>query len=301
MKKQVIMTVGAPGSGKSTWATEQAKDKKVKTIVLCRDDFRAMFFGGEYKYSRANEKLVMTSMLTSLTNAIYDESVQRIIIADTNLNLDTRTDFCKAVDVFKTQEIEVSYKIFDVPWTTLVERNKVRGNKSVPIDVLRSMYKNMQIYLFKHKQYVPDESKPKAIIVDIDGTIADNSSRHAFAYDRLGEDKPIQKIIDLVKMYEASGHEIICVSGRNAGNKEFNRCYHRLTSDWLIHHEVPYDSLHMRAWDDFRKDDIVKEEIFWDKIADKYNVVLALDDRAQVVELWRRIGVSCLQVAHGDF
>ncbi len=56
-----------------------------------------------------------------------------------------------------------------------------------------------------------------------------------------------------------------------------------------------------RKHGDSRKDDVVKEEIFWDRIADRYNVKLAVDDRAQVVEMWRRIGVECWQVAHGDF
>ena len=188
-----------------------------------------------------------------------------------------------------------------MPWATLVQRNNKRGIKAVPIDVLRSMYKNMQKYLGKHSEYVPDTSKPKAIIVDLDGTIANNDHRNAFEYHKIPNDKPIEKIVDLVKMYSDFGHDIICVSGRNAGNKEDHKKFHRLTKQWLDDNNIPWYSLHMRDWNDYRKDDIVKEEIFWEKIADKYNVVLALDDRSQVVEMWRRIGVTCLQVAHGDF
>ena len=40
-----------------------------------------------------------------------------------------------------------------------------------------------------------------------------------------------------------------------------------------------------------RKDTTVKEEIFWDSIADKYNVVAVIDDRPSVVRMWYDIGI----------
>lgn len=55
----------------------------------------------------------------------------------------------------------------------------------------------------------------------------------------------------------------------------------------------------VKSFVDNRKDDIVKEEIFWDKIAENYNVECAFDDR--VMEMWRRIGVNCLQCDFGEF
>ena len=36
-------------------------------------------------------------------------------------------------------------------------------------------------------------------------------------------------------------------------------------------------------------------------IKDKYQVDYVLDDRNQVVEMWRSLGLTCLQVADGDF
>jgi hypothetical protein len=57
----------------------------------------------------------------------------------------------------------------------------------------------------------------------------------------------------------------------------------------------------MRKTSDMRKDAVVKEEIYNENILDKYNVLLVLDDRNQVVDFWRSKGLTCFQVAPGDF
>ena len=73
------------------------------------------------------------------------------------------------------------------------------------------------------------------------------------------------------------------------------------TEKWLEDKEVEYVALFMRPEGDHRKDNIVKEEIFNNHIRNKYNVIFVLDDRNQVVEMWRSLGLKCLQVADGDF
>ena len=57
----------------------------------------------------------------------------------------------------------------------------------------------------------------------------------------------------------------------------------------------------MREEGDRRKDNIVKYEIFNKFIRDKYCVNYVLDDRNQVVEMWRKLGLRTLQVADGNF
>ena len=59
--------------------------------------------------------------------------------------------------------------------------------------------------------------------------------------------------------------------------------------------------LHMRKTGDSRKDCIVKKEIFDAEIKDKYYIEFILDDRDQVVKMWRSMGLTCLQVADGNF
>ena len=58
----------------------------------------------------------------------------------------------------------------------------------------------------------------------------------------------------------------------------------------------------MRKTEDVRKDAIVKKEFFDTHIRDKYFVKYVLDDRNQVVDMWRlELGLACLQVNYGDF
>ncbi|HEX8348187.1 MAG TPA: 5'-hydroxyl kinase, partial [Actinoplanes sp.] len=59
--------------------------------------------------------------------------------------------------------------------------------------------------------------------------------------------------------------------------------------------------LHMRPEGDPRRDDHVKAELFDKHIRDRYRVVAVLDDRDQVVRMWRRMGLPTFQVAEGDF
>jgi hypothetical protein len=59
--------------------------------------------------------------------------------------------------------------------------------------------------------------------------------------------------------------------------------------------------LFMRKTGDIRSDDIVKREIYETHIKPEWNVVCVLDDRQRVVDMWREIGLTCLQVDYGDF
>ena len=57
----------------------------------------------------------------------------------------------------------------------------------------------------------------------------------------------------------------------------------------------------MRPENDNRQDSIVKREIFEQYIKGVYDIEFVLDDRNQVVEMWRSLGLKCLQVQEGDF
>ena len=73
------------------------------------------------------------------------------------------------------------------------------------------------------------------------------------------------------------------------------------TERWLQANNIRYSELHMRAEGDQRKDSIVKRELFDAHVRGKWNVSFVLDDRQQVVDMWRGLGLVCLQVAPGDF
>jgi len=57
----------------------------------------------------------------------------------------------------------------------------------------------------------------------------------------------------------------------------------------------------MRQAGDKRRDSIVKLELFDRHVRDYYDIAFVLDDRQQVVDAWRVIGLTVFQVAPGDF
>jgi hypothetical protein len=57
----------------------------------------------------------------------------------------------------------------------------------------------------------------------------------------------------------------------------------------------------MRPKNDYRKDSLIKEEIYVNNIKNKYNVIAVYDDRDQVVKKWRELGIKCFQVDYGNF
>lgn len=64
------------------------------------------------------------------------------------------------------------------------------------------------------------------------------------------------------------------------------------TIDWLYDNGIHFKELHMRPKDDIRKDAIVKQEIYDNHIKGKYEVLFILDDRQQVVDMWRENGLN---------
>lgn len=137
--------------------------------------------------------------------------------------------------------------------------------------------------------------KPKIIIVDIDGTIADKGTRDPYDWSRVGEDQPINLVISNIRALRNNVDGIIFLSGRS------DECRWQ-TEMWLEHHALPRPwDLFMRKAGDYRADVIVKEEIYQENVEPFYEVVLVLDDRNSVVDMWRRKGLLTYQVAFGDF
>jgi hypothetical protein len=145
------------------------------------------------------------------------------------------------------------------------------------------------------KHYEPPVGVPDAFLVDIDGTVALMAGRSPYDESRVGEDRPNEPVIRVVRALHAAGYRIVFCSGRT------DACSGD-TAAWLDEHVgVPYEALHMRSAGDQRKDSIVKAEIFEEHIRHAYRVVGVLDDRMQVVRMWRALGLTVLQVAEGDF
>ena len=147
-------------------------------------------------------------------------------------------------------------------------------------------------------------TKPKAIIVDIDGTLSDvtHRLRHIEGttknWDRFNQesakDKPIFPVCEMVRHFQTLGYALLLVTGRDAE-------YHTITTTWLAENEIVGDMLLMRRRGDYRSDWLIKKEAYESHIKDNYEVLLALEDRDAVVEMWRSLGITCLQVQKGAY
>lgn len=140
----------------------------------------------------------------------------------------------------------------------------------------------------------------KAVIVDIDGTLADCSHRlhhvlpggkrdwDAF-FASMDEDGVITPVRDVVRALSRDYAILLC-SGRPDN-------YRDVTERWLDDAYVPYNVLYMRPAGDTRADHIVKAQILDGIKEDGYEPFLVIDDRQSVVDMWRDNGLVCLQAA----
>lgn len=145
------------------------------------------------------------------------------------------------------------------------------------------------------------------IIVDLDGTIADCEHRRHFIERKpknwdafldpvnIFNDPLIETIANVVRIF-SQHYAIVYCSGRSAST-------YAITVDWLKKHELWNSpvALYMRNKGDKRPDFEIKAELLHKMRMDGWNPVLVLDDRDSVVKMWREQGLTCLQVAEGDF
>jgi len=61
------------------------------------------------------------------------------------------------------------------------------------------------------------------------------------------------------------------------------------------------DILRMRKNGDYTPDDVLKKAWLDELFPDKGYILCVFDDRDKVVNMWRREGLTCFQVAPGNF
>lgn len=144
--------------------------------------------------------------------------------------------------------------------------------------------------------------KPRAIICDIDGTLALIGNRNPYDYTDVINDQPNFPIIGILNTHvfldNLNPHwertRIILMTGREETCRED-------TEKWLDHNGVIFDELYMRPEGDRRKDYVVKQELYEQHIKKNLAVMFVLEDRNKAVKMWRYLGLTCLQVAEGNF
>lgn len=290
--KKLIFLKGLPGSGKSTWAKEyQAINPN--TVRVNKDDLRQMLHNGVH--SKGRESFVLEVRDYIVTKSL--EQGHDVIVDDTNFNpvheqtmrniaANSGTPYFEIKDMRFENESEGDYLARCI-------KNDLKRPNSVGEKVIMQMFKQNRP---PEPALIP--SNPDlydAIIVDLDGTLALFGNKNPYERDFIN-DTLNESVANLLLMIKEGVHpvSVIIFSGRKVEFEE-------QTADWLDRNGVEYDELHMRPSGDVRKDFVVKQEMYEQFVKGKYNVKFVLDDRNQVVELWRSLGLPCFQVARGDF
>jgi len=136
------------------------------------------------------------------------------------------------------------------------------------------------------------EGKPDAFIFDLDGTLAKHVARSPFEENKVLTDAVIEPVARVLHSLKRD-YEIVFVSGRTDGCKED-------TVKWIgakigIHDPI----LFMRKSGDYRKDSIIKKEIYEEHIFPNYNLIGVFDDRLQVCRMLYENNIFCFNVNQG--
>ena len=298
----VLLLKGLPGSGKSTFAKEILAAGIPCHRLISRDDLRFMLLGKTLpieavdvdgdrpsgKWTPRKEQQVVQARDALLRRFLQEGCC--VIVDETLLNPKMETHLRGIISEFPG--VIVDLKDFtDVDVDVCVERDIHRGSRAVGAGVIRRMAKQ----LLRDPAPLHLAGKPDAIICDIDGTLAlFPETENPFNRDFLEVDVVNAPVLRILQRFSTANVHIILTSGRGME-------HHLATLQWLKKNLVPFDVLLMRNLGDRRKDSIIKRELYEVNVKGLYNVLFVLDDRDQVVDMWRRLGLTCLQVEYGAF
>lgn len=292
---KLIMTRGLPGSGKSTWALEQVEKSGWTWVRVNKDDIRKELGMSRASFKREQEYAVVDRRDHLISQAL--KAGQTVISDDTNFGRKHEPALRALAKKFNA-EFEVK-DFTDVPVETCIERDCQReGDARVGKNVIWGMAEANLGYKRPEDPavapYADDPGLPSVVICDLDGTIAIHNGRSPYEFQKCDTDVVNRAVFSVLWAMNDQGVGIVYLSGRD--DIVFDK-----TQEWLKNNGCPGGLLYMRKTGDNRKDCIMKAELFDKEIRGKFRVLFCLDDRDQVVKLWRDMGLACFQVNYGAF
>lgn len=326
--RTMMIFKGLPGSGKSTEAAALVKKEPKRWVRINRDDLRSMVVGpGNNPHGDREREDLVRNMKNELIRQAFREGYD-VILDDTHL-VPSTVKKLHELAMF-VGDVKVIEKGVNVPVETCIERDSKRtGFAKVGEKVIKDFAKLSGVdkgrKLSDKEVYYPPRWAPgqggdngmtyrddpaliTTIDCDLDGTTSLLNGRSPYDASSCDRDPPNTPVVECIKaMYaylvaraaaekkDPTKVKILFTSGREEK-------YRAPTEKFLAEHLpcIPYE-LHMRKTGDMRKDSIIKREMFDTEIRGRFNILFVLDDRNQVVDNWREMGLHCWQVAPGNF
>jgi len=300
-KGNLVITVGISGSGKSTWCREHVEKVGFENAVIVnRDNIRNLLFGYtdetvhlHYKSEGLGKK---EKLVTKYENLLIKEGLSEgktVLVDATHLSV-------KYLERFKFFNVHTELQFIESPVHIAIERDFARARKVGP-EVIRKQASQL-INLKKELGLNPIDFPtvtlgyqghlPPCFIFDIDGTLAHMNNRSPYDWRKVGEDTSDYATKAIARMLHIEYDVIIC-TGRDGVCAED-------TERWLQMNNIPYTEFHIREQNDMRPDWQVKFEM-WKDIAKRYNIMGLIDDRCQVVDYARSVGLKVFQVEYNNF
>lgn len=137
-----------------------------------------------------------------------------------------------------------------------------------------------------------------AVIFDLDGTLSDCTHRMHYLdnkpkdfdsfYDAMGDDTVVKPVASMLR--NLTGVSKLVLTARPVS-------YSHTTEEWLSKYNLlsHIQGLYMRPDEQRKVPDYLYKQSMIDVIRKKYNILLVIDDRDRVVDMWRENGIYCLQ------
>jgi predicted kinase len=146
---KIMILVGIPASGKSTWAKDFV-NQNPNWIRVSRDDYRLML----------KNQQICDSKIESLINVILNQTITTSLVLGYNVIIDNTNVRKKYINQF-IEEFEhlanIEFKIFDIPLEKAIERDNHRQFK-VGEDVIKRMF-DSYMNLIKTFNFLPIQKK----------------------------------------------------------------------------------------------------------------------------------------------
>lgn len=137
--KKLVILIGIPGCGKSTYAAKYAEEHG-NTLVVSSDKVREKLYGDENE--QGNPKHVFAKVRKEIVSAINGDTYNTVILDATNIKKKDRQSFIEEVRTKATKRFNTEAVLFNIPVDVCKLRNAGR-DRNVPEKVIDRMHRQL--------------------------------------------------------------------------------------------------------------------------------------------------------------